>query len=317
MNQDKESNLKNPPLVSIIIPCYNGEKFIAEAIESIINQTYQNWELIIINDGSTDKSEKIIKQYCRKDNRIKYKKNSKNKGIPATRNIGIKASNGEYIALLDQDDLWINEKLEMQMKEYLKASKRVGLLFGNIMVINVINKSKRIKKPININFEEISSEELFKKLYFNNFITSITVILRKECLEKIGLFNERIKWGGDDYELWLRIAKYYKFKYINQILATRREHTNNYSSTEKSVEGNIELVNNIDQINNIPKNLKNKKIAFQLYRLARLNHLKGNYPDARKYYLISIKKSPFLNIKIYLFFFLSLFKFNISRQRGI
>lgn len=147
MNQDNELDFNEQPLVSVIMPCYNGERFIAEAIESVLGQTYQNWELIIINDGSTDNSEKIIKELLNKDNRIRYIKNNKNKGIPATRNVGIKASKGEYIALLDQDDFWMKEKLKIQMIEILKNNSSFGLKFSNTIIMDFTN-NKIVKNKL-------------------------------------------------------------------------------------------------------------------------------------------------------------------------
>ena len=102
--------------VSIIMPCYNSEKFIKDAIESVLKQTYQNWELIIIDDNSTDNSTIIVESYKRKDFRIKLLKNSNNTRMPATpRNIGILSANGRYIAFLDSDDIWYPSKLENQI----------------------------------------------------------------------------------------------------------------------------------------------------------------------------------------------------------
>lgn len=315
MRRDEGKIMGKQPLVSVIIPCYNGEKFINEAIESVLNQTYQNWELIIVDDGSMDNSKKIITQYCDADKRIQFIQHKKNKGIPSARNTGIKVSKGEYIALLDQDDLWNKEKLDIQMEEFLKSNNSLGLIFSNVTIMDTINNKKRKSKPIHINFEKISNEELIKKLFLENFIPSVAVIFRKECINQVGEFNEGITWGGDDYELWLRIAKFYKFRYINKGLAIRREHTNNFSTIEKSVNGNIELAHNMNCQCDTFKKLKDKKIAFQLYILGRFYHLNNNYPKAKKYYLKAIKISPFYNIRAHISLILSIFKTNITRKK--
>ena len=104
----------NNPLVSVIMPAYNAEKYIDEAIDSVISQTFANWELIIVNDGSTDDTQKIVEAYVSSDTRIKLI-NQENKRLGAARNEGIKNANGEWVAFLDADDLWINTKLEKQL----------------------------------------------------------------------------------------------------------------------------------------------------------------------------------------------------------
>lgn len=103
------------PLISIIVPVYNTEQFIAETIESVIEQSYSNWELWLIDDGSTDNSAKVIKSIAEKDNRINYV-HKENGGQASARNLGIKKANGEYIAFLDSDDLWLKDKLEEQIE---------------------------------------------------------------------------------------------------------------------------------------------------------------------------------------------------------
>ena len=101
--------------MSIITPLYNGEEFIRDAVESVLAQTYENWELLVIDDGSSDNGYNIVKEYSDNDKRIKLLKNEKNSGVTKTRNKGIEASDGRYIAFLDSDDMWHREKLEKQL----------------------------------------------------------------------------------------------------------------------------------------------------------------------------------------------------------
>ena len=106
--------------MSIITPLYNGEEFIKDAVESVLAQTYENWELLVIDDGSADNGYNIVKEYSDKDKRIKLLKNEKNSGVTKTRNKGIESSEGRYIAFLDSDDMWQKEKLERQIN-FMKA----------------------------------------------------------------------------------------------------------------------------------------------------------------------------------------------------
>ena len=120
-------------LVSIITPVYNGAEFLDRSIKSVLAQTYANWELLLIDDGSVDNSIQVIQNYI-DDDRIKLIKNKINSGIPLTRNKGIEQAEGEYIALLDQDDEWFPEKLEKQIDQFKKLDKSFGLVYSNIEV---------------------------------------------------------------------------------------------------------------------------------------------------------------------------------------
>ena len=123
--------MKEDILISIIIPAYNAEKTIDEAIQSVFQQTYQKWELIIINDCSSDKTEEFVKKYLDQNNKIIFLNNEKNLGVSATRNKGIAASKGEWIAFLDSDDKWNSEKLEKQVR-LIKKNKMADLVFTGI-----------------------------------------------------------------------------------------------------------------------------------------------------------------------------------------
>jgi len=304
MNQDKKSNLKNQPLVSVIIPCYNGEKFIAEAVESVLNQTYQNWELIIVNDGSTDSSEKIIKEFCKKDKRVRYIKNNENKGIPATRNIGIKESNGEYIALLDQDDLWLPAKLEKQVK-YFEIDKelKIGLIFSDILWMREgkISRNSRLSRKIFKNLDKLSCEEVFEILFMNNFIPIISVLVRKQCFSTLGLFDEKLLGGADDHDFVLRLASNFNLKYIEYPLAIRRIHKDNYSRMERFFKDEMIIIEKILKGNKKYSKLKRLKMANLYYAVGREYQIEEHFTRARESYFEAIKINP-LNIKCVLCF---------------
>ena len=123
------------PTVSIIIPTYNRAHLIDRSIQSVLNQTYQDFELIVVDDGSTDNTEDIIRQFQEKDKRIKYIKHDKNKGGSAARNTGIKNSRGEYIAFQDSDDEWFPEKLEKQIEIIECTDPKVGIVYSDMFKI--------------------------------------------------------------------------------------------------------------------------------------------------------------------------------------
>lgn len=209
------------PKVSIIIPVYNGEKYITHAIESVLAQTYKNFEIIIVNDGSTDSSFEKIKPYLTLPN-IKYIE-QENKGVAAARNTGIKNSTGELIGFLDQDDLWLPYKLQVQV-DYLINNPDVGLVHSSREYIY----ENEVKGPPASSWPTNVAGMCFKDLFIRNQISVLTVLLRKECLNRVGLFDESISFA-DDYELWLRISRSYHIGYIDRIVSFYRYHEQNTS----------------------------------------------------------------------------------------
>ncbi len=216
-------------LVSIITPVYNGQDFLDRSIKSVLAQTYENWELFLIDDGSSDNSVQIIENYL-EDNRIKLLRNESNSGIPTTRNKGIENSTGEFIALLDQDDEWLPHKLEKQVSRFLEIDDSFGLIYSNVEVRTdqgILSDQKKEIEP------EASIQSNLELMLSRNLITSPTAMVKRKALEEVGLFDESIRWGGDDYDLWIRIAHKFKFDYIDEVLCIRHEHQQNYSADKK------------------------------------------------------------------------------------
>ena len=203
------------PLVSIIIPLYNSENYVHKTIESILNQTYKNFELIIVDDASTDNSIKIINSYIRDDKRIKLIQSSSNFGGPARpRNIGIRKSKGEYIAFCDNDDLWENNKLEMQLNQIIKNN--FNFCCSDILLIdknnNILNFSF-IRKLTRMIFFNPS----YFKLFFSSQIALSSVLISREFLGKNKFDEDKNLIACEDYLLWLTLfrkkqIKYYKTK---------------------------------------------------------------------------------------------------------
>jgi len=208
------------PKVSIIIPVYNGEKYIAEAIESALGQTYRNFEIIVVNDGSNDNSYEKIKPFLPS---VKYIF-QENQGVAAARNTGIKNSSGELVAFLDQDDLWLPEKLEVQVN-YLLQNPDVGLVHSNM---SYINEEDKPVEPYFGRWQTDVSGWCFRDLFIDNRIAILTVLLRRECLDQLGFFNEKYA-SVDDYDLMLRISRKYPIGHIDRELALYRIHGKNTS----------------------------------------------------------------------------------------
>lgn len=207
------------PIVSVIIPCYNGEKFIGNAIKSVLNQTYENWQLIIVDDGSSDSSCEIVEHYLI-NSKIGVVKNSHNLGIARTLNRGIEASRGEFVAFLDQDDIWRPEKLQLQLQKFVNAESDLGLV-GCGMVFVENNRCRGIFK---INDEKLDQTSLLTRIFLTNGNSSSIMVVRKDCLEKVGLFDENlVVWC--DFEMVFRIAKFYEVGHVNSLLVKKRLHS--------------------------------------------------------------------------------------------
>ncbi len=206
--------------VSIIIPVYNAEKFIGKTIESVLNQTYKNWEILIFNDKSKDNSLKIIKKYSEKDKRIKVVDSKENVGVVAARNKLTEIATGEFIAFLDADDYWKQNKLEKQIKFMLKNNA----LISCTEYTRVTEDEKEINDIIIK--EIITYEDMLK----NNYLGCLTVIYNANKLGK-RYFKEREK--NEDYVLWLEIVKETKIIFgLKENLAFYRVLNNSRSSNK-------------------------------------------------------------------------------------
>jgi len=211
----------NQPLVSVIMPCYNAEKYIAEAIISVIEQTYVNWELLVVDDCSKDSSVDIIRSFCEQDKRIRYYKTEFPSGGATTpRNIAIQHAQSRFIAFLDSDDIWLPTKLEQQLK--LFSDEKTAIVYSNYEKIN--QQGERHNRII-IAPQQISYNGLLKE----NVIGCLTGIYDTKKVGKVYLK----KCGHEDYVLWLSILKQgYTAKNTNTITALYRTQKNSLSGNK-------------------------------------------------------------------------------------
>lgn len=204
-----EHNLKTPNyLVSVIVPCYNQVEFLTEALDSVLAQTYQNWECIIINDGSTDNTQEVALQYCKKDSRFKYIE-KKNGGLSSARNAGLKMAKGEFIQLLDCDDIIQFEKLNKHT-EILINNKQIDLVYSDLRYFQSSNPNIYYKSFHLTNEDwlpKLSGKEeiILSRLIMGNIMACNCPLFRQSCLKKTGYFNE-ILFNHEDYEFWNRFA---------------------------------------------------------------------------------------------------------------
>lgn len=273
------------PEVSVVIPTYNRAHLISRAIQSVLSQSYQNLEIVIIDDGSIDNTEEIIKSF--KNDRIVYIRHDKNKGASAARNTGIKASKGEYIAFQDSDDEWFPEKLEQQMKAFNNGSPEVGVVYCGFYRIEA-------DKEIYIPGDNIAKKEgnIHTELLKGNFIGTPAVLVKKECFENIKYFDENIP-ALEDWELWIELSKHYLFKYVNKSLLRSYSTPNSVNLNSKNLLKAREtiLANHLNDFN------KNKNILSDHYfNIAVEHYLNGDFAIGKHYLINSVKANP-LNFK--------------------
>lgn len=213
-----ENLLEPKELVSIIMPCYNCEQYLAEVVYSIINQTYQNWELILVDDCSMDNSAQIIKSFLKLDQRIRGFFNERNKGVSFSRNIGLKESRGIYIAFCDSDDLWDLSKLQIQ----IPFLKRYPVVCSNYIMFSDLNKkNKLIKGPKKFDYD---------KLLKTNLIPNSSAVFNRR-LVNCGVLQKNI--GHEDYLMWLELLKPNKKVYrVQKPLMFYRLHKKSISSNK-------------------------------------------------------------------------------------
>lgn len=210
------------PRVSVIMPAYNAERFIGEAINSILNQTYRDFELIIISDGSTDLTPSIIKQYAKQDKRIRFFNNRRNRGLVYVLNMGLRKARGEYIARMDADDISRTTRFEKQVA-YLDTNPDVGVL-GTVIEAFGIYRAYGIQKPV----VELAD------FVDNNYVAHPTVMMRGSIVRKYKFRYDPAYKHVEDYELWMRMIRVTKIHNIMEVLLMYRVTGDNVSIQHNS-----------------------------------------------------------------------------------
>lgn len=225
------------PLVSVVIPAFNAEENITEALDSVLHQTYRPIEIILVDDGSTDNTAETVRSYKElhiKDDALTYIF-QQNSGPSKARNAGIRTAQGEYIAFLDVDDLWMPEKLEKQI-DLVRKDPRIDIVFTNVR----ITKNRKAKIEEFIFFENNKLDRIFfghdslvmnplEKLLYINFMLTPAVLVRKRCFANDIYFDENRRYV-EDWELWLKMSLYYTFGYIQDVCVHVKDMDDGLSS---------------------------------------------------------------------------------------
>lgn len=271
--------------VSVVIAAYNVEKYIEETINSVLNQTWTNIEIIVVNDGSKDNTFKILNHYRDKINII----DQENMGQSGATNSALRVAKGEYICLHDADDIMMNEKIEKQVK-FLENKPDYGLVFTNGCHIDenglVIKETFYTNPP--------PQGYIFRELFCNNTVAGATSMVTREAFQRTGLLDTQNRM--QDYPFVLRIAYYYKIGYIDELLyAYRRHNTNISSNSYYAVLGDLLTIEDIiDKYSDVEIILGKKVLADRMselyYRAARVESTYGNnLRMANRYYIKSLQ----------------------------
>lgn len=229
----KES-ISDTPLVTIGVASYNNEKYIEETLKSIANQTYQNIEIIIVDDCSKDNSVNIINSFIAKNTQVKcyFFPLTENKGIPAVCNLMLNNAHGNYLSIFSSDDIMKENKIEVLVKELKASNEQIAGLFSIAEVIdeNGNKKSEPLLPYKKVNDE--TKESLFKELAEKNIINTLTTLLKTDIVKKVGGFNE--KYCYEDHDLWMRLLYNYEIKFVPIITVEYRRHDNQITSSKFS-----------------------------------------------------------------------------------
>lgn len=250
--------MKFNPLISIVMNCHNGEKYLKRSITSVINQTYKKWELIFWNNNSKDKSKNIFKKF--KDKRLRYFENSNLINLYEARNLAVSKCKGKYICFLDVDDWWVKSKTQDQVKVFEK-NKSLSFVYSNFYQFN-----QKLKKKYLFSNSDLPSGRITQQLLDDYKIGIITVMMKKDIFKK-EKFDKRLNIIGD-FDFFLRLSLKYEMKVIQKPLAYYRLHTTNYSKlnlTKYITETELWLNKKKNKFQVSTYSLKNIKIS--LYKL--------------------------------------------------
>ena len=315
------------PKVSVVIPACNCEKFIAETLDSVLSQTFKDYEIIII-DSSNDNTKSILDRYYK--DRIRYYFQER-KCVASARKLGAKLSQGKYIAFLDADDIWFPDKLISQLK-VMDSNSESALLStdGQSFNQNGIILESMVRRPADIydsalrnkmlelkfNDSSYLKGDFYKDLLKGNFVFTSSALIRKKCVETVGYFNENL-FISDDYDYWLRIAREYPIIYFNKVTAKYRiriDGLSGKSGGEKELryhkdDARVYIYN----LRTCPKSLRNlvRNRIIDCYSKAAWWALKNNEMNDFRLMSLNLLKFKKTKIKAYLYILFSFFPITV------
>ncbi len=279
--------IKNPT-VTVVLPTYNRAKYLADAVQSILNQTFPDLELIVVDDGSTDETRSLLNGFT--DARIKYIYQSQ-QGISAAMNTGITAASGRYIARLDSDDIWLPEMLAIQVST-LENRTELGLVYAKAQGMDANGNPLSETRGLPLRYFEDS----FKSMLYHDSTCNITVVVRSEYLEKAGRYDESLP-VNEDWDMWLRVARHCQFGFTDTVVARYRYHDDNITQKtslhfSEHVSGRGKILDKIFLESDLPPSIiAIKHLVYQELYLytGRTWLLSRNYSQAFRFFLKAIR----------------------------
>lgn len=282
------------PLVSVIVPSYNCARYLPETLDSILVQTWSPVEIIVVDDGSTDDTQDVLKRYAGKIRVIRLDKNC---GGPAKpRNVGIQNASGKYVALFDSDDIMTPDKLERQVK-FLEAHHSTPFVFSNFRNFSVEGPAKDDFLRDHKDFQAMAKEKVegdgfkiwkgtgFETLIEDNYIGTSGAVFRKDLAEKLGGFDETLS-NSDDVDFFFRVTDRFEIGYIDAELHRRRVHAGNISSRSAALLARLKVREKLSRLPLSPRdrNAVNRSLAQILFSIGYNERVAGNRLSAIGYY---------------------------------
>lgn len=275
-----ESFATDPPLISVVLATYNRVNTLPVAIQSVLNQTYENFELVLVDDASTDGTRSLLMQFS--DSRIRYICHDERRGAPSAWNTGIKQSQGDFIAFQDSDDEWFCTKLAKQI-EIFHARQDIDIVYSSY--VRVSPDSQDLVPP---EFTLEMRGDIFERVLSAWWIGSPTMLIRKEAFDKAGLFNESLE-AMQDWELIIRLARHYSFEFVPEPLMKAYISRDSISASENK------KTDSIEKILTLHKGLYDehpRAKAFLLTFIANRRAVKGQMNQARNYFRKALHVCP-------------------------
>jgi glycosyltransferase involved in cell wall biosynthesis len=279
------------PTISVILPTYNRAHVLARAILSVLNQEYDDFELIVIDDASTDETCQVVQSF--EDTRIRYIRHPQNRGAAAARNTGIHAARGRYLAFQDSDDEWLPEKLARQVASLSDSPEKTGVAYSRCRLFNPNGTSRILPSRTQLGLRHLPfniyhlEHDIYPALTRGNFVTTQSVLMKKKCIETVGMFDESLS-RFQDWDLWLRIAQHYEFMYNPHVLVNIYRMEESLSTNQAALWEAFAII--------VPKHKGRPARRLQAHSQFATGHIKCQRDDlenGRKRLWRAVKLSPF------------------------
>ncbi len=279
------------PDVTVVIPCYRGRRFIADAVASVLSQEGGTVDVVVVDDGSDDDSASVVAAIA--DGRVRLLRHDGNRGIAAARNTGVAAARADLVAFLDQDDWWLPRRLASQLREF--AADREGdaaLVFGGMVVVDREGRERNVPPRVPPDLRALRGVALLDRLVADNFVPLGASLVRRRALEAAGPFDESIRGGSDDFDMITRLAEHGRFVFTPSLAFARRLHAENYTSAVRMIDESLRVIDRVEARHPELKRAARVGRARKLYRRARDVHAAGDARGAAKDYRAAIAAWP-------------------------